>query len=200
MNWANRITILRILLIPLFIGLMIYYANSVQARMPQEWLRLFGCAVFAMAALSDGVDGYIARRYSQKSRLGSFLDPLADKALLVSAIVLLSVNHGDAFISLPVWFAVTVISRDVILAIGAFVLQMVAGNVFVHPRMVGKISTVGQMLVLSWTMLKISDQPPILWRVRTALLVVTGIATVISGLWYGYDGAKQLNAEGKPDA
>ena len=105
MNWANRITILRILLIPLFVGLMIYYANSVQAGSPQEWLRWLGCSVYALAAFSDAIDGYIARHYNQRSRLGTFLDPFADKALLVSAIALLSVNHADAFTSLPIWFA-----------------------------------------------------------------------------------------------
>lgn len=200
MSWANRITILRVLLIPVFVTLMIYYANSVQAGAPQEWLLLLGCAVFALAAVSDGVDGYIARRYNQKSRLGTFLDPLADKALLISAIVLLSVNHGDAFVSIPAWLAVTVISRDVILAIGAFVIQMVVGNVTVRPRIIGKISTVTQMLVVGWTMLQISDQPPVLGRIRTALLVVAGVATIVSGLWYIYDGAKQLGNESKTSA
>ena len=200
MSWANRITIFRVLMIPLFVTLMIYYGKSTLHHAENDWLRIAAVVVFVVAASSDAVDGYLARHYNQRSRLGTFLDPIADKALLVSAIVLLTVDYGDAFDSLPAWFAVTVISRDVLLMIGAIVIQMVMGDVTVRPRMMGKIATVSQMAILGWTMFKVPSEPRVFWQIRTALLVTAGMATVVSGLWYMYDGARQLSSDGKPKA
>ena len=85
MTTANKITIGRILLVPFFIVLVLYYIQT-----DNEWYRLWAIISFALASLADGLDGYIARRYNQRSELGAILDPLADKLLLVSAIVLLT--------------------------------------------------------------------------------------------------------------
>src|SRR6185295_6973655 len=87
MTTANKITILRILLVPFFIAQVLYYVGN-----GGELYRLLAILSFAIAAISDGVDGYIARRYNQRSELGAILDPLADKLLLVSAVILLSFN------------------------------------------------------------------------------------------------------------
>src|SRR5580692_12356595 len=91
MTTANKITILRILLIPFFVVEMIYYV-----RTGNESFRFAGLLSFAVAAILDGVDGYVARRYNQRSELGTILDPLADKLLLVSGIILLSLRAGSA--------------------------------------------------------------------------------------------------------
>ena len=91
MTTANKITILRILLIPFFVVELIYYVRS-----GNEAHRLAALLSFAIAAVLDGVDGYIARRYNQISELGKILDPLADKLLLVSGIVALSFNHSGS--------------------------------------------------------------------------------------------------------
>ncbi|HUJ70865.1 MAG TPA: CDP-alcohol phosphatidyltransferase family protein, partial [Verrucomicrobiae bacterium] len=77
MTLPNKITIARILLIPVFVWLALDYIRDYQREQEQEWERVLACAVFAVAAISDAVDGYIARRYHQKSELGTFLDPLA---------------------------------------------------------------------------------------------------------------------------
>jgi cardiolipin synthase (CMP-forming) len=138
--------------------------------------------------LGDGLDGYVARRYHQHSELGAMLDPLADKILLVSGIILLSVDSRDYFVAIPRWFTVTIISRDVLLIIGWAVIHYTLGKVTVRPRLAGKLATVLQMATVLWTLLK--------WR-RTVLPYLTvgaGLFTGVSGLLYIYDGARQLNA------
>jgi len=187
MTLANKITIIRILLIPVFVLVCIYYIRSYRHEQPQEWQRILACAIFALAAVSDAVDGYIARRYHQKSELGTFLDPLADKALLISALILLSRDNGDAFEQLPLWFAVLVISRDAILLIGTVLIHILVGHAKSRPRIAGKCATFFQMITLGWVLLKI-EQPPFQWP-----MILAGVFTFASGLWYIFDGAKQLN-------
>ena len=96
MTTANKVTILRILLIPFFVVELIYYLQT-----GNEVHRLLALLSFAVTAILDGVDGYIARRYNQRSELGAILDPLADKMLLVSGIVTLSINHGPYIGQIP---------------------------------------------------------------------------------------------------
>src|SRR6266850_597789 len=124
MTTANKITIMRILLVPFFIAQVLYYVGS-----GNELYRLLAILSFAIAAISDGVDGYIARRYNQRSELGAILDPLADKLLLVSGIVLLSLNNAPYLPRLPLWLVVTVVSRDVIILIGLLVIKHVCDKV-----------------------------------------------------------------------
>jgi len=190
MTTANRITIFRILLIPVFVLLLLDYIRDFRKGDGKEWERIVACALFAVAAISDGVDGYIARRYHQKSELGAFLDPLADKALLVSAMILLSVRFkdGSPFDLLPLWFPVLVISRDLMLLGGTVLIHMLAGKMTPRPRLVGKCATFFQMITLGWVLLKI-ERPPYQWP-----LYASGFFTLVSGIWYIFDGVKQLNA------
>ena len=186
MTTANKITILRILLIPFFVTETIYYV-----RTGNEIHRLAGVLLFGITAASDGVDGYIARRYNQISELGKILDPLADKLLLVSGIVLLSFDNAPYFKRIPLWLTGTIIGRDLLLAIGVVVIRSVVGNITVHPRLTGKIATVFQMLVIVWILLR--------WDVVHGYLLQTwligaGAFTGISGLLYVFDGMKQLSA------
>ena len=99
------------------------------------------------------MDGYIARRYNQKSELGAILDPLADKLLLVSAIVTLSFNHSPHLGQIPLWLTGTIIGRDLLILIGIVVIRLTVGKVKVRPRFVGKIATVFQMIVVVWILL-----------------------------------------------
>ncbi len=189
MTLANKITIFRILLIPLFVWLMLDYIRDYNRGGIKEWERGVACAIFATAAVFDAVDGYIARRYHQKTELGTFLDPLADKALLVSALVLLSVRFklGTPFDQLPLWFPVLVISRDLILLGGTVLIHMLTGRVTARPRLVGKCATFFQMLTLGWVMLRF-EPPTHDWPLYAAAFF-----TFVSGAWYIYDGVKQLN-------
>src|SRR5208282_4916324 len=149
MTTANKITILRILLIPFFVVEVLYYVET-----GNEVHRLLAILSFAIAAILDGVDGYIARQYHQISELGKILDPLADKLLLVSGIVALSFNHGNFLGQIPLWLTGTIIGRDFLILIGMVVIQITVGKVFVRPRFTGKIATVLQMSVVIWILLK----------------------------------------------
>ena len=113
MTTANKITILRILLIPFFVVEVLYYVKA-----GDELHRLLAILSCAVAAICDGVDGYIARRYNQRSELGAILDPLADKLLLVSGIVVLTFDRRPYLESVPLWLTGTVIGRDLIILIG----------------------------------------------------------------------------------
>src|SRR3982750_2223558 len=119
MTTANKITILRILLIPFFVVEILYYVKT-----GNEVFRLLGILTFAVAAICDGVDGYIARHYNQRSELGAILDPLADKLLLVSGIVVLSFEHRPYFSTVPLWLPGVIIGRDILLLAGLVVIQM----------------------------------------------------------------------------
>jgi len=189
MTTANKVTILRILLVPFFIAEVLYYVGN-----GDEWYRLLAILAFAIAAISDGVDGYIARRYNQRSELGAILDPLADKLLLVSGIVLLSLNNAPYLEQIPLWLTMTIIGRDVIILVGLVVIQFTVGKVIVHPRIIGKVATVLQMTVVLWTLLKWDARWLPVWNISAAL------CTGGSGLLYIYDGIRQLSASPKAEA
>ena len=146
MTTANKITIVRILMIPAFVTMAIYYGESIQRGQPLEWQRFVAIAIFILAAVSDGLDGYVARRYNQRSTLGVILDPIADKGLLLSGIITLSLTNWSEFEpgsgKFPAWFPVLVISRDAILLVGTLVLYLLNGKVQVKPHWTGKIATV----------------------------------------------------------
>ncbi len=187
---ANKITILRILLIPVFVWITLDYIRDHQRGLAVEWERVLACVVFAIATVSDGVDGYIARHYKQKTELGSFLDPLADKTLLVSALILLSVRFkdGSPFAQLPLWFPILVVSRDLILLAGTVLIHMLTGKAVARPHLVGKCATFFQMITLGWVLLKL-EKPSYEWPLYAA-----GLFTLVSGIWYFFDGIKQLAA------
>ena len=183
MTTANKITILRILLIPVFIVELLYYFKTGDERH-----RFAGLICFALASILDAVDGYIARHYNQRSELGAILDPLADKLLLVSAIVLLSLRSAETHIvRIPLWVTATIISRDAILLIGIVVVQVTCGKAQVRPRIIGKVATVIQMAMVLWTILK--------WDANWLpyLTSAAAVCTGASGLLYVWDGMRQLS-------
>ncbi len=187
MTTANKITILRMLLIPFFVVEVLYYVET-----GNEVHRLLAILSFAITAILDGVDGYIARCYNQKSELGAILDPLADKLLLVSGIVLLSFNHTPYLGQIPLWLTGTVIGRDLLLLTGIAVIRFTVGKVKVRPRAFGKIATVLQMIVVIWILLAWDRDLNASWlRVWT---IGAALFTGLSGLLYIWDGVKQLGA------
>lgn len=187
MTTANKITILRILLIPFFVVEVLYYVQT-----GNELHRFLGLIAFALASILDGVDGYVARRYNQRSELGTVLDPLADKLLLVSAIVVLSFDHAPRLGQIPLWLTGMIIGRDLLLGIGAVVVRLVVGQITVRPRVTGKIATVFQMVMVLWLLLRwnfiFHDVFLPLW------FVGAGLFTAASGLLYVWDGTQQLGS------
>lgn len=186
MTTANKVTILRILLIPFFVVEVLYYVQA--GNETHRWLAI---ACFGVAAILDGVDGFIARHFNQRSELGAILDPLADKLLLVSGVVVSSFNHAPYLEQVPLWLTGTIIGRDILLLVGLGVIHLTVGKVVVRPRMLGKIATVLQMSVVLWVLFKWHG----VWLDRLA--AATALCTGISGLLYVWDGVRQLAASPK---
>jgi CDP-diacylglycerol--glycerol-3-phosphate 3-phosphatidyltransferase len=186
MTTANKVTIFRILLIPFFVVEVLYYMKT-----GNETHRLSAIIAFGVAAICDGVDGYIARRYNQKSELGAILDPLADKLLLVSGVVLFSIPNPH-FGNIPLWLTGTIIGRDLMILIGMVVIQMTVGKVVVGPRLLGKVATVLQIFCLIWLLLKWDGQFDKPWF--SIWTIGAAVCTGVSGLLYVWDGVKQLSS------
>ena len=183
MTLANKITILRICLVPVF-GLCAWqYGASVVNGRPDKWIRLIAALIFILAAAMDGLDGFIARRLNQRSRLGAILDPTADKGLVFTAILILALtNWSDAF---PIWFPIAVIGRDAILAIGFLFLSKSIGRVAIRPSKMGKAATLLQIASILCLMLDIARTGQIY------LIALATLFTVASGLGYVADGLRQ---------
>ncbi|HRK34307.1 MAG TPA: CDP-diacylglycerol--glycerol-3-phosphate 3-phosphatidyltransferase [Candidatus Hydrogenedentes bacterium] len=182
MTLANRITIGRLVLIPVFIVLVMTYTKD------QQWLRYAALAVFAAAAISDAVDGFIARAYNQKTKLGAVLDPLADKLLINLALVFLAVNNHLAT-PIPPWFPVLILGRDVIIVIGAYLINEYFGPVRARPQISGKLTTLLQMVLIFAVLLELPS------RFIYGTLYVTLFVAVFSFADYLRAGIKQVGNE-----
>ncbi len=183
MNWPNAISLIRILLIPLFIY-AILQGNYLEASV-----------VFLLAAVSDALDGLVARLTRTQSRLGTILDPLADKLLLTAAYVVLGVKGV-----LPLWLTVAVISRDVIIVLGAITLHLLKGHLEVRPLAVSKANTFFQLLTVCLALFAgvTSGDGLIHAWVATALepaILLTLTLTVLSGIIYILTGLRLLEEE-----
>ncbi|MCB1224548.1 MAG: CDP-alcohol phosphatidyltransferase family protein [Verrucomicrobiales bacterium] len=181
---ATKITLFRILLIPVFIGTAVYYADSVSIGQPNENLRWSTVGIFGLAALSDAVDGFIARHYNQRSRIGAILDPLADKLLLLSAIFTLTFTSWPQ--RFPLWFPLLVVFRDLAAIGGAFLIQHFSGQCTIRPHWTGKVATFTQIAAVLWIMLDLRT-PPILIPA-----LIAGAFTAISGFIYLAEGIRQI--------
>ena len=183
MTTANKITIIRILLVPFFMVQLLYYVSR-----GEEVYRALAIGSFLLAAISDGVDGFVARRFNQRSELGAILDPLADKLLLVLGLVALSLDNYPYLPRIPLWLVATVLSRDVLILIGFVVIYYSCGKIEVRAHPVGKVATVLQMATILWALFK--------WNAGglAALTLAAALGTGISALLYVRDGVRQLSA------
>jgi cardiolipin synthase (CMP-forming) len=172
----NLITLTRILLTPLFIIFLI------GGRYRQALL------VFILAGLSDLADGLIARWWQQKSRLGSYLDPLADKLLMSTSFVTLSISR-----LIPSWLTVMVISRDVILGLGALILRLTDYPLVIKPSLAGKWTTTTQLLTVGLVLLAKAKLWHLPHGILTAFFYITAGLTALSGIHYIYGGLKLVS-------
>ncbi|MBN1404993.1 MAG: CDP-alcohol phosphatidyltransferase family protein [Candidatus Omnitrophica bacterium] len=171
MTLANKITMARILLVPFFVTCFIYYSPEA------DFLRYIALVIFAVSVMTDAVDGYVARKYYQKTKLGTALDPIADKLLLVSAYISLTLtNTLPASSRLPPWVTVVVISRDVLIVLGTMMLHMLMGKIEIRPNILGKITTALQMFTVIVVLLG--------YKYSYIIWITTVIFTVLSGLAY----------------
>ena len=179
----NLLTIFRMALIPVFVSLLFY----------QKFLLALG--VFIFAGITDGLDGLLARRFQQQSELGRILDPLADKMLLVTSFVVLSMRGVfptplPKHLPVPFWVMITVISRDVFILVGAAAINIVSGFRSFRPSSLGKVSTVVQIVTIGFVMLAAQTRVgsgyylPTLYTMVFSLALLSGIHYVffVSGL------------------
>lgn len=168
-NIPNVLTIVRILLAPIFVLLL------------SRQLYPLALFVFAIAGLTDGLDGFIARYFNQRTALGAYLDPMADKMLLMSAYIVLVVLDV-----IPDWIAVIVIARDVIIVLGIAIFTMTERKYEVRPSIISKITTAAQIILVLLTLFD-----PMQTRLAGAhlpLMWTTAGVTILSGLHYIYIG------------
>lgn len=181
MNLANRITISRIVLVPAFIAALLYYSAE------RPYLHTFAVLIFLCACASDAIDGYLARRLHEKTELGSYIDPIADKLLLLSGFLSLSLMpHLPLEMHMPAWVTIPVISRDFLIVTGSVVVFFMTGSLKPRPLFVGKITTVVQMATLLGAL-----APAPAW-LRLLLDGVTVFFTVWSGVLYVHMGGRML--------
>ena len=181
-NLPNLLTLLRIVAIPCFLILLedLRYRDAL--------------VVFVLAGVTDGLDGAIARLTHTKTTLGAYLDPAADKLLLVSSFIALGFMH-----EVPRWLVVVVLSRDVVIVCGYFLLFMLTQHTMeVRPSVSGKLSTFFQLLAV--TLVLLSLQWPALMNpaLRVWVFYATGLVTATAGLQYMYRGLAWFQRHGEP--
>ncbi len=157
MNLANKISIFRILLVPGIVASLLYYHPD------RDWMRFITLSLFLVGILSDALDGYIARHHHQQTDLGTILDPIADKCLILSTLISCAAIHGlPGWMRIPAWFNVVVISRDALLVAGSIVLFATKSRWSVTPSWLGKWTTAAQMLVIAAVLLHLPMKDPLL--------------------------------------
>lgn len=175
MNLANKITIARVLLIPFFVAAIIYYTPE------NDFLRFLALGIFIISVFTDALDGYIARTKGQKTVLGSYLDPIADKLLLLAAFICLAmVNNFPQGRSLPAWVVLIVISRDAIIVLGSVIIYLMKGALEVVPSKLGKATTFLQMATVIVVLLHFRYSH-IIWNLTIVFTVLSGIGYIRRG-------------------
>ena len=163
MTVATYITIGRLVAIPFFIYLAVRYGNSVATGSPEPIYRWSAVVLFAVAAISDFFDGYLARRFDMKSKLGAALDPIADKFLITGALVTLSlIDWGQQF---PLWFMWLNIVRDLSLLLAWLTMLVILGRAELSPHWTGKIYTTMMFVCIGWIMFDFGFLPPVIFPV-----------------------------------
>ena len=176
LNLPNFLTLLRIASIPIFLAMLTK--------------RRYGDAlyVFGFSAVTDALDGTVARWFDSRTELGAFLDPFADKLLLVSAFVALTIEN-----EIPPWLLSVVIIRDVVIVAGYLMVSFFTNaRIPVRPSYLGKMSTFMQLSCIIGALARSSVKWPQYWN---ALLYLTLIVTALSGVHYAWRGLVLLNRE-----
>ncbi|MFH1406960.1 MAG: CDP-alcohol phosphatidyltransferase family protein [Candidatus Omnitrophota bacterium] len=176
MNWANRLTIFRILILPFFVAALIYYSPQ------KDYLRYTALAIFMIAVLTDGLDGYLARVRKERTELGTVLDPVADKALILSAFLCFSLIKGlPENLMLPAWVLILIISRDAVIILGSAVIYLLQGKLHIEPSKLGKLTTFTQMATVIWLLLALPSAK-FMWMTMVVFTVASGFGYVKRGL------------------
>jgi cardiolipin synthase len=196
MTWATRITILRLILVPVFVTLIITYDDTTSQGKPEEFWRYAAIAVFLIASISDAIDGYLARHWNQRSAFGALLDPIADKLLLLAALITLGLIPLDHLRSFPIWFPAIIISRDALLLGGYCVLRHFRIPMEIQPHWTGKASTFFTLLAIGAVLFKLGPLIPWLCLLGAGFALICTIIYVRQGLGLlhhsGHTGAQSV--------
>jgi len=169
MNLANRITITRIILTPLFIAAVVYGRMNIALML------------FAAAVITDGLDGFVARSMHQQTSVGTILDPIADKILLISAFICLTIIKSiPEGLRLPPYVPIIVISRDAIIVLGSILIHVIKGGVKIAPSFWGKFTTFFQMMTIVSILVQFKYSCYI-WNTAAMLTVISGIDYMLKG-------------------
>lgn len=174
MNLPNSLTLIRVLLIPFFVIFIIQKSFNL------------ALITFAIAGITDGIDGLIARWTHQRTELGAYLDPIADKLLLIASFITLAIIE-----MIPSWLSVIVITRDVIILLGFLVMILTDYHPKINPSLLSKLTTVLQICTVLIVLMK--DTSPILIQMSGAIIYGTALFTILSGVQYIYIGTRILN-------
>ncbi len=181
MNWPNRITILRVILTIFFVVALLYCTPG------RHELYYWTLGFFFTACISDGLDGFLARRLNQTTEFGAMLDPVADKLLLISGFLSLSMmDHLPDAMRVPAWVTLPILARDLVLLIGAVIIFMLTGSLKTRPILIGKLTTVVQMSTLAASLLMVPEQ------IRSFLYIVAVLMTAISASVYVSMGGRMM--------
>ncbi len=182
MSFADKISSIRIILIPVFVSLLIYSDSH-------SSLRWAAVAVFVLAVLSDFFDGMAARIKKEKSELGQIIDPLADKLLLLTAFVALFLLPP---FKVELWLVLIVVSRDLVLVFGFLIGKMLKVEMIISPTIWGKFTTFSQMATILWVLIG--------FPYDLYISFVAAAFTLISGLDYFIRGVKVINGQIDPNS
>lgn len=172
MNIPNQLTLLRILLIPVFV--LVFY-------LPYEWNNLVACIIFTLAAITDALDGYLARKLNQISSLGAFLDPVADKLMVAVALVLLLQQDPNHLLALA---AAIIIGREITVSALREWMAEIGARSKVAVSVLGKIKTIAQMLALGFLIFEKSVLGLPIYQIGLILLYIAAFLTIISMFQY----------------
>ncbi|MBT7981278.1 MAG: hypothetical protein HN584_01830 [Akkermansiaceae bacterium] len=184
MTIPTRITLARLIMSPVFVVLAIKYSSTIALGKPDVLFLYLALIVFAIAVISDALDGYLARKLNQISRIGSFLDPIADKTLLLSATITLT--YIDCGKLIPIFYTTLILSRELIQISGAIAIGAILGDIKVKHHWTGKLSTFMQ-IILIYSAFIVSSESIILY-----LSIIGGLFIFISAALYIYAGLSQL--------
>lgn len=195
LNWANRITILRMLLIIPFVSCVLKINDPVLNEMMPNVMRYVSAFVFLVMAVSDGIDGYLARRKGQITKLGSFLDPTADKLLVTCACLLLTSHRAgiEGFL-LPPTVVVLIVGKDLFLLIGFIIIYFITFQVRIVPVFVGKVATFLQLSMVAAVLLAPEFSgfiPGWIWFLRVLWWSAAGTA-ILATLVYIRNGSRYI--------
>jgi CDP-diacylglycerol--glycerol-3-phosphate 3-phosphatidyltransferase len=197
LNWATRITIFRILLIVPFVSFMLKTNDPALGDAARNAMRYASTFLFLLMGVSDGVDGFLARRRNQITKLGAFLDPIADKLLVTSACLLLASQRGhvEDFL-LPPTVVVLIIGKDLFLLIGFVIVYLITSKTHIAPVFIGKLATALQLSMVAGILIapEVSGVlPGWIWLLRILWWSAAGTA-LLATLIYIRDGSRYIEA------